>query len=570
MAVGLRVAYHRQLSSTPEILQHQSGESDMGFFDSWAQVIAEGDLLTDQELHPLHGWHTDIARLWFSWHPEERALREAEAAARGDGSRPEAMLWNSWFGGKQLHQEPLYPYALGLLYALGGGAGSMLVLQLLVGVLSVLLIYRITGRAFGGAAAAAAALLATFYGPLLLYDLVLLRTTMLVAVGLWLVDRADLAFRRGTPGAWWVCGLVCGLAVLLKASFALFFLGLVAVLVLRERSVRHALVCSAACLLCLAPVFARNLAVGAPVFSLTSVGPIHFALNNSAGAQASLSGFVPNPHTMAEVFGQAGGEPGAVVQGALASLGSVGAFLELASARLSNTFHWYEIPNNVNFYVFREQAPALAWAGVSFAVLAPLGLIGLWLARRRRCGPALWLVLTSLIPLVALGILARYRVLFAAALLPFAGLALARGLAWVAARRWSWAGSALAGALAFGVALSRPLPEDVPLIREADLAAPWGFAVRAEVEAAEARGDPQAAVDALQAMLRRAPPELESLREDELTSTPREARLAFFYAPLQARLAKRLDELGDEAGARVARHHAQRLNGAVKVTWAMP
>ncbi len=564
LAVGLRVAYHRQLSPAPEMRQHLSAESDMAFFDTWGQSLAAGDWLTDQALHPHHSWRTAIARLWFSWHPDERALWSEQAAAAGQGAKAEDLLWNFWFGGKQFHQEPLYAYTLGVFYVLGGGVGSMLMLQMILGVVCVWLVHRITGRAFGARAAHAAALLTVLYGPLLLYDLVLLRATPLVAVGLWLVDRADVAFRRETLRSWAAFGLACGLAVLLKTTYVLFFLGILAALILRRRAWREGMLSCAVFAACLLPVVMRNLAVGAPLLGLSSLGPDMMALNNSAGAQASLSGFVPNPHGMAEILGTSAGNGMAVVRASLSSLGSFSAFWELAVARLAHAFHWYEIPNNVNFYVFREQAPVLGLAAVNMVWVLPLAVLGLLCCGRRRCGPALWLVLTSLAPLVVFGIVGRYRLLFAVALLPFAGFGAVRLWSWLGRRRWKPAALALAGGALLACVVARPLPEDVSVLREADYTGPWSFAVQADVEQAKAEGDAAEAVSILEDFLARAPAELEALRSDEPAPTLRSWRLAQFYAPLYERLAYWRGELGDEPGAQAARVRSRQLDGAAK------
>ncbi len=598
LAALLRVVYAVQLADEPELRQHLATESDMAFFDEWARLVAGGDLLLDRSLHPRHSWRVDMAKLWFSWHPEARAELADEAAARGVPA--EHLLLDRWFGGKRYHHEPLYPYALAALHVLGDGVALMLLVQMLLGVASVWLVHRITARAFGRRAAVAAALLATLCGPLMLYDLVLLRATAIITAGLLVVDRADVALRRDTRGAWIACGLACGVAMLIKTTIAPVVMGLGAYLVLRRRAFGHAAVLAAACGVCLLPVFARNVAVGAPVFSLTSMGGDMMLLNNSAGAQASLSGFTPNLHTMARVHGEADGDDGAIVRGSLASLGDTpveafGAFLGLCRERFLHVFHAYEIPNNVNTAVYRRAAPVLRWTFVDMAVLAPLGLLGLWLARRRRCGPALWFAATALVPIVGMGILARYRLPFMVALIPFAGFAVDRGLrAWarggagratahgtrstgpglLTTSELSHAGGARVrvavvalAALAFGLVVARPLPDDVPEIRESDYVIPWAAAVSDDVDAAEARGDAATAAATLERFLRRAPPELDALVADVPAPHPREGRLAQFFAPLYTRWAGHLEALGETARAAEARRTAQRFESVVRATW---
>jgi len=52
--------------------------------------------------------------------------------------------------------------------------------------------------------------------------------------------------------------------------------------------------------------------------------------------------------------------------------------------KLQASFSWFEIPNNVNFYFYREQAPELFVTFVSFLIIAPLALAGIILALLKR------------------------------------------------------------------------------------------------------------------------------------------------------------------------------------------
>lgn len=72
----------------------------------WAQSLRGGDWLTNRELHPLHDWHLILADEFFV----------AKAANKDDEQGRARELWNRWYGGKQFHQEPLYPYLLGMLF----------------------------------------------------------------------------------------------------------------------------------------------------------------------------------------------------------------------------------------------------------------------------------------------------------------------------------------------------------------------------------------------------------------------------------------------------------------------
>jgi hypothetical protein len=99
----------------------------------------------------------------------------------------------------------------------------------------------------------------------------------------------------------------------------------------------------------------------------------------------------------------------------------------------------FENPDNVNFYYAALVNP---WLGLlpAYGVLLPLAVVGAvlaWPARRA----SLWCLVPSPLTLLAAMLLtmplSRYRAVWAIHLMPFAGLALSRGLAWSRERRFS-------------------------------------------------------------------------------------------------------------------------------------
>ena len=57
VSVLFRAGYFLQINSTHLVNRHLWTESDMSFFDQWAILISEGNLLSDTVLHPMPG-HT--------------------------------------------------------------------------------------------------------------------------------------------------------------------------------------------------------------------------------------------------------------------------------------------------------------------------------------------------------------------------------------------------------------------------------------------------------------------------------------------------------------------------------
>ena len=226
LSVLIRVAYFVESSDSPYSGSAQFANTDMQFFDRWGREIARGDWLGARPLHPLHDWHEQVATIH---------LREHGGPQPAD---PEAQraLWNDWYGGTRFHQEPLYPYSIGLTYRLlGANPRIVYSWQMLLGVLSNLLIYFLARRSFSDSVAVVAALMAVGCGPLLFYETLLLRSASITFLGLLTVYVTQSALDRGTRGGYLLAGLCAGLATLLKGTFALLGLGAMALVIWRER-----------------------------------------------------------------------------------------------------------------------------------------------------------------------------------------------------------------------------------------------------------------------------------------------------------------------------------------------
>lgn len=73
---------------------------------------------------------------------------------------------------------------------------------------------------------------------------------------------------------------------------------------------------------------------------------------------------------------------------------------------------WFELPNNINYYFYRDIAPILKNLPIHYFFIAPLGLaglaIGMW-RHRWRLLPLYLMIVVSIIPLIIAGNMARYR-----------------------------------------------------------------------------------------------------------------------------------------------------------------
>lgn len=472
LALALRLTALAALHDGPFVRLHHWTETDMAFFASWARRIADGDLLSvRQPRHPQHDWHRVIAAAYLS--------------ARGQPVDDEATaaLWERWYGGPRLHQEPLYPYLLALAAPAAAPAAGLpppvpwpvLLAQLALGVWSVALIATLARRWAGPRAGLLAALLALGYAPLVVYDLVLLRTTLVTALTLWLVDRLDRA-AAGGPRAWALAGVAGGLCVLTKTTALPIVLGGLPLCWVRPDDRRRRLLAYVgAFALTLAPLVARNLAAGAPPLSASSVGAITFVVHNVPGTPPGL-GWWPDPAaTLPAVAGAMGESDGALLPAAWHSLrrhGDVGSVAAMVAGKAWAALWWYEIPNNVSVDLARALAPrTIGLLPVDFGLLVGLavpGLIALLRRGERRPWPLLLGLAATALPLVAFYVLARFRVPLAALLCPLAAAGLADLGRRLADGRWT--GAALLALLALGATAAtwRPLPTGRPAVRPAD------------------------------------------------------------------------------------------------------
>jgi 4-amino-4-deoxy-L-arabinose transferase-like glycosyltransferase len=553
-AVIIRLFYFLELNRGPCIWQHRWPDSDMNFFDAWARDIAAGDWLSDRSFHPRHSWYGEVAAAYLADHPDE-----AQALAQG-GQEPAVALWDRWYGGKRFHQEPLYPYLVALTYRLlGADVRWVFAWQMLLGVLTIVLVHRLARRYFGELAAAVAGTLAVLCGPLLLYELVLIRTTLLAFTGLALVELTEVALERRSVVRWLAVGLAFGFALLLQASFLLLLVCALAVLLRREwpRFLAPAGAFVAGVGLALLPAVARNVAVDVPPLSLTTVTPVVFVLSNTAGYDPS-TGFAVNTSEVARIMGTTDGRLLPVVRETLATHSGLASWLSQLWGKFAVTWHWYERPNNTNFYYYRLHSVVLTYLPITFTVLSPLILVGLVLAapHAAHCAMLYALVATTMAPLLVFYVLSRFRVLVGVAGLPFAAVPVVELVRWLSSRRFVPAGATVVALLALGAWAGRPMPEGKPLIRVADYAAAYYAYYGPETAAAFDRGDWPRAIAVLADAVAHEP---ESVRGPSPLANADDAR---FYGMVHLRYAQALGHVGDTGRSMAQMQRARELLAA--------
>ena len=431
LSILIRAAYFVELYNSPAVVFHKWTATDMNFFDLWGKRIAEGDWLGKEPFHPVAPWHKEIARLYFQRNPAELADIQLELKRKRVEGKETELLWDKWYGGNRFHQEPLYPYLIGTIYRIFGAKVQWIFIgQLILGIITNLLVYLITRKCFGDTVGAVAAILVIFCAPLIFYEFILLRTTIIVFCSVFLIYLSQRAVEKSKGISWFILGLACGIALLTKATFIIYtFLVFIFLMTKFLRNIKQTLLYSTL-LLCgiiiiVAPLILRNLIVGAPMFGFSSVAPVTFISSNVEDALAR-TGFYVNYDSVEHIMAKTDGKLIPAMMETLKTHDSIGSFISITKKKLGLIFHWFEAPNNVNFYYFRSLSLVLRMLPIQFLIVAPLGLVGLIYAKKtfRHSWILYASVLAGLLPMLLFYPLSRFRAPLLVALIPFAAFSI--------------------------------------------------------------------------------------------------------------------------------------------------
>jgi 4-amino-4-deoxy-L-arabinose transferase-like glycosyltransferase len=572
LAGASRTAWLLDLRDHPATTTHGWEASDMHFFHHWAGLIAGGDWLTDRVLHPLTS--PELLRLHLDGHPEERVRWSREAERDPWSETAEEALWNHWMGGKQFHQAPLYPYLLALAFLLfGPSILAVFALQCCLGVASIWLLHRVTARLFDEPAAHLAAALAALHAPFLHYEATLLRVPLLVFLCLLVTWLAGRALDSPTGGRWLLVGLAAGVAALAKPTLALIGAGLGLHLAWRVMAAARAAGPAAlrrpglrlaglvaGVLIAISPLVVRNVIVGVRPLSTGSTGALTFITANGGDKHPARPGL--SKHTT-RILVESDGRFGAAAKATLSTHDGPGSLVKLLLRRLDVGLHWYERPNNTNYYHARAHSWLLPLLPVGFGLLGPLAVAGAVASWKRwsRDLPFLLLSLSLVVPMLALQQMhGRYRAAVLPILLPLAASAAVSLARWIARRRWAPATLLALALYALGAWSNRPLPgAHGLLVRPVDIEVSHELFFLPRVDEAETRSDPEERLAWLDRELAGFPAPVRALGVEGFAATPAIARCAAFAARLESERAATLRILGREVEAADAGRRAARL-----------
>jgi tetratricopeptide (TPR) repeat protein len=355
-----------------------------------------------------------------------------------------------WWGADVFYQSPLYPYLLGVVYALAGHAPWLVkLLQVAGSALAAYFLARAGTILLGPATGVVAGLLLALQPTSVFSDFLIQKTSLDILLVSSLILLLARNSRSPTPPGWLAAGAVAALLALNRENaLALLPVPLAATWAAAgrqagRRGLLPASLVLAGWLLVLLPVGLRNLAVGGE-FHLTTAqsGPNFWIGNNPAadGLYRPLTAGPGNPQNervaatrmAAAALGHAPspGEVSAYWHGrALEWIRSEpGAWLSLLGKKALLFWNRVEASDTDDQYSYQDWSPLLALLGslLSFGTLVPLAALGLaaTLGRWRRI---LFLHLFLLIyPTVVIlyYVFARYRFPVAPVLILFAAAGL--------------------------------------------------------------------------------------------------------------------------------------------------
>lgn len=361
-----------------------------------------------------------------------------------------------WLGDEVFFQEPLYPYALGTIYAVTGDSRTAArSVQVVLGVLSVWLVRVLARRTFGRRAGWVAGISLALNPVAVLMPCLLLKPNLFVPLfaGLCIAFVGD---RNGSTKRWIAIGVLGGLGALLRGNLLILLPAIGVWPLVRMRSMSALKPMAAFALgvgFVLAPVAIRNQVVGG-VFALTTSG---------AGTNLYGGNSLENEYGVATEFSWVRGVPehealdwrveaerrtGTSLDGGETSRFWIReladslrahplAHLAILWNKLRLTLGSYEVADNHFQGWDARYVQVLRWPLPGWGVSGALGIAGLlgWVALRRtsetesrRRGDLLALIFVAYLCTIVLTVTSmRARFPLVVPLLPFAGLFIDRG-----------------------------------------------------------------------------------------------------------------------------------------------
>ena len=321
---------------------------------------------------------------------------------------------------------PSYMYFVAFVFALSGK--SILVLKLIqavLGVLSGVCLYHIAKRLFGSFTGLMALAFYALYLPIVMYESTVLMAglitfTMTCALMLFLS-----ALDSNRPFLYLFAGLLFGWAFVCRPNNLLPVAVLIVYLLItiRTRGIVPVLTFCAGILLPYLLIMLRNAYAGGDLFSITTQGKLvlinsHF--HDSPGTGWYRSAFEE------KILHKAHNSTFGVLRIIANDISRH--FMSWAGKQAYKIYAYFagfEIPQFIDFYILRETIPLLRLPSISFGILSPCALAGVFFVLRKHCsGKSLLFIIYSVamaVSVIVFYIIARFRMPAVPLMCVFAG-----------------------------------------------------------------------------------------------------------------------------------------------------
>jgi tetratricopeptide (TPR) repeat protein len=389
------------------------------------------------------------AHLWQLWPSPYWSVLMGDALAYDNWAQ--RLAQGGWFGSEVFYQAPLYPYALGLLYALVG-RNLMIVrlVQAIVGSLACAALCIAAGRWFGRRAGIASGVILACYGPALFFDSLLQKSVLdifLLCVVLLLIalEEGRVSIIRAT-----LLGTALGCFALTRENALVFLPIILGWFIWRGHPwVPRVAAVLVGTLVVLAPVAVHNrMAGGAWVLTTSQLGPNLYIGNSetATGTYVALRRSRGNAafeqHDAMELATRAVGRPLSAAEVSAYWSGRAlewirthpQRWLRLTGFKLLLVANGREAADTEDLSTYAEWSWPLRLSNTlaNFGVLAPLGVFGVWLTRYR--WRQLWVLYalgaTYAVSVALFYVLDRYRYPLVPFLTVFAGAAITEAPRW--------------------------------------------------------------------------------------------------------------------------------------------
>jgi tetratricopeptide (TPR) repeat protein len=215
----------------------------------------------------------------------------------------------NWVGKDVFYAMPFYPYFLGVIYFLFGYFLSMVrLIQICIGSINCVLVYWLAKRIFGSAVAIVSFLTCAFFGLFILYDNMLIATSLIIFSYLALFNLISSFIQKQAVLKIFLIGLTLGISCLIAANALMFTLVFIFWIYLYffksiKKIIGYSLVFFMGVSLTILPVSLRNYIVSKDFVLITAHGGLNFYLGNnplSDGANVDLPLFSSGSRDMIE------------------------------------------------------------------------------------------------------------------------------------------------------------------------------------------------------------------------------------------------------------------------------